>query len=298
MTEQRVLNDSYFSEPDLPLAMQHTHQRDLVHHMHTFIELVMVVEGSGTHVFESERYPITVGDVFVIPPYTPHGYENTRDLAIYNILFKEEMLARYQSELELVPGFHGLIYLEPYYRSVRDFAGRLTLTPEQIVQATSLITRLDHESKHRLEGRKIMVETLFVELLLFYCRRFSENTGSSTRVMPVARAIGYMNQRFAEPICLDDLVQVSGLSKRSLIRHFKNTTGFTPIHYLQKVRVAKACAMLEQDDQSVTRTALDAGFNDPSYFSTVFRRHMGVTPSQYARMRGTDGFEGSAGSRQ
>ncbi len=298
MNQQRVLSDSLFSEPDLPLAMRHTRQPDLAHHMHTFIELVMVVEGSGTHVFKSERYPITVGDVFVIPPYTPHGYAHTRDLAIYNILFKEEMLARYKGELELIPGFHGLIYLEPYYRSVRDFAGRLTLTPEQIVQATSLISRLEHECNNHLDGRRVMVETLFTELLLFYCRRFSENTGPSTRVMPVARAIGYMNQRFAESICLDDLVEVAGLSKRSLIRHFKNTTGFTPIRYLQKVRVAKACAMLEQEDQSITRTALDAGFNDPSYFSTVFRKHTGVTPSQYASTRGTDDFEGSAGSRK
>ena len=74
-------------------------QPDLHHHMHTFIELVMVVEGCGTHIFNAERYPITVGDVFVIPPYTPHGYADTEGLIIYNILFKEKMLARYKAEV-------------------------------------------------------------------------------------------------------------------------------------------------------------------------------------------------------
>ncbi|MGC9467527.1 MAG: helix-turn-helix domain-containing protein [Anaerolineae bacterium] len=281
METQQLLSDSFFTEPDLPLAVHLTHQADLRHHMHTFIELVMVVEGSGTHVFRTERYPITVGDVFVIPPYTPHGYVETEDLTIYNILFKESMFSRYREELELIPGFHGLIYLEPYYRSVRGFAGRLSLTPDQIVRATSLVNRLELEWNAQQEGRRIMVENLFIELLLFYCRRFSVDAGPSNRVMPVARVIGFMNRHFAETLLLDDLVQVAGLSKRSLIRHFKNTTGLPPMRYLQKIRIAKARMMLKRGDQSITQVAMDSGFNDSAYFSTVFKKHTGQTPSEF-----------------
>ncbi|MBN1247311.1 MAG: helix-turn-helix domain-containing protein [Anaerolineae bacterium] len=281
METQHVLNDSQFSDLDIPLAIRLTEQPDLDHHMHTFIELVMVVEGSGTHIFNTERYPITVGDVFVIPPYTPHGYADTEALTIYNILFKEKMLGRYRAELELIPGFHGLIYLEPYYRTVRGFSGRLTLSPEGIVRATSLVTRLKDEWDHTYEGRSIMVENLFIELLLFYCRQFSVDPGPMTRVMPVARTIGYMNRNFEEPICLDDLVEVARVSKRSLIRHFKQTTGLSPMRYLQKVRVAKASDMLRSKDRSITQIAMDAGFNDAAYFSLVFRKHTGMTPSDF-----------------
>ncbi len=291
MDTRHILSDSFFTEPDLPLSLRLTHQTDLRPHMHTFIELVMVVAGSGTHVIQTECCPITVGDVFVIPPYTPHGYTDTDDLTIYNILFKEQMFRRFQEELGLIPGFHGLIYLEPYYRSVRGFAGRLTLTPDQIVQAMSLVTRLEYEWDNRYDGRKIMIENLFIELLLFYCRSFSADAGPSTRVMPVARAIGYMNRHFAEPLCLEDLVTVANISKRSLIRHFKNTTGHSPMHYLQRVRVAKARAMLQRGDRSITQVAMDSGFNDPAYFSAVFSRHTGVSPSRYATVaeRGLSG---------
>lgn len=287
MQSHKVLTDVFFVEPDLPLAVRLTRQGDLDCHMHTFIELVMVVEGSGTHVFNTERYPITVGDVFVIPPYTAHGYADTEALVIYNILFKERMFARFHEDLELIPGFHGLVYLEPYYRSVRGFAGRLTLTPEQIIQAMSLITRLEHEQDNSLDGRHVILETLFVELLLFYCRRFSEDAGPQTRVMPVARTIGYMNQHFADSLYLEDLVNVSGVSKRSLIRQFKNTTGHSPMRYLQKVRIAKAQDLLERGDRSVTQIAMDTGFGDPAYFSSVFKQHTGVAPSRYRRPGGS-----------
>ena len=282
MSEQReILSDTLFSDPAIPVEIHLTQQADLSHHMHTFIELVMVVEGSGTHIFKSERYPITVGDVFVIPPFTPHGYADTDGLAIYNILFKDCMLERFRSDLELVPGFHGLVTLEPYYRSVRGFSGRLILTPEQISQATSLVARLQHERNSDYDGRSIMVENLFIELLLFYCRRFSEDAGPLTRVMPVARTIGYMNIHFDEALSLKQFVEISRVSKRSLIRHFKNTTGVSPMHYLQKVRIAKARELLKTQDRSITQIAMDAGFNDAAYFSLVFRKQTGMTPSEY-----------------
>jgi AraC-like DNA-binding protein len=286
MDTQEIVSDALFTEPELPLAVRRTRQPDLGPHMHTFIELVMVVGGSGTHLIQSECCPITVGDVFVIPPYTPHGYADTDDLTIYNILFKERMFQRYQAELELIPGFHGLIYLEPYYRTLRGFAGRLTLTPDQIVQAMSLVTSLEREWESRHEGRRIMLETLFIELLLFYCRRFSVDDGPATRVMPVARVIGYMNRHYPETLTLETLAGVANVSKRSLIRHFKNTTGLSPMRYLQKVRVAKARAMLEHGDRSITQIALDNGFNDPAYFSAVFSRHTGLSPRAYLHAAG------------
>ncbi|MCJ7550351.1 MAG: helix-turn-helix domain-containing protein [Anaerolineae bacterium] len=284
MSEQReILSDTLFADPVIPLEIHLAQQADLSHHMHTFIELVMVVEGSGTHIFKSERYPITVGDVFIIPPYTPHGYADTDRLAIYNILFKGRLLERFRTDLELVPGFHGLVTLEPYYRSVRGFSGRLILTPEQISQATSLVARLQHERNSDYDGRSIMVENLFIELLLFYCRRFSEDAGPLTRVMPVARTIGHMNIHFDEALSLEQLVETSKVSKRSLIRHFKNTTGVSPMHYLQKVRITKARELLKTQDRSITQIAMDTGFNDAAYFSLVFRKHTGMTPSAYRR---------------
>lgn len=275
-------SDAWLQEPELPLHIVLTRQPDLAPHMHTFIELVMVVSGSGTHLFKTEHYPITAGDVFVIPPRTPHGYTDTEGLTIFNILFEETVLDRFRSELEILPGFHGLIYLEPYYRSVRGIAGRLTLRPDQVVQAQSLIKRLEAELAARYEGRRVMVQALFTELLVFFCRCFSHDDGPAAHVMPVARVIGYMTRHFAEALTLDILADVAGLSKRSLIRHFKQTTGSPPMRYLQAVRIAKARdLLLSNTDLTITEVAIRVGFNDPAYFATLFKRHTGTAPSRY-----------------
>ena len=55
------------------------------------------------------------------------------------------------------------------------------------------------------------------------------------------------------------------------------------MHYLQKIRIAKACMMLKRGDQSITQVAMDSGFNDAAYFSAVFKKHTGVSPSEFQR---------------
>ena len=55
------------------------------------------------------------------------------------------------------------------------------------------------------------------------------------------------------------------------------------MHYLQKVRITKARDMLKTQDRSITQIAMDTGFNDAAYFSLVFRKQTGTTPSEYRR---------------
>ena len=55
------------------------------------------------------------------------------------------------------------------------------------------------------------------------------------------------------------------------------------MHYLQKVRITKARELLKTQDRSITQIAMDTGFNDAAYFSLIFRKQTGITPSEYRR---------------
>lgn len=70
-------------------------------------------------------------------------------------------------------------------------------------------------------------------------------------------------------------------SRRNFVRRFKLATGITPIEYLQKTRIEAAKRLLEQTGNSILAVMLDCGYNDVKAFRKVFRKEVGLTPTEY-----------------
>jgi transcriptional regulator GlxA family with amidase domain len=86
---------------------------------------------------------------------------------------------------------------------------------------------------------------------------------------------------------VDEVALHLGMSPRNLIRRFKAATGHLPGGYLQMVRVNAARQQLEEGAPSVQRVGASVGYEDPAFFRSVFKRHVGMTPAEYrARFRG------------
>ena len=100
----------------------------------------------------------------------------------------------------------------------------------------------------------------------------------------VERAKRYLEDRFTEPVGLDELAALTGLSRFHLVRIFAKYVGVPPHAYQIKVRIERSRALLEAGTSPVS-AAVDVGFADQSHFTRHFRRVMGVTPSAYARAR-------------
>jgi len=99
----------------------------------------------------------------------------------------------------------------------------------------------------------------------------------------VRKALGYMHERYAEPISREEVADYAGVSRGYLSRCFRQETGLSLMAYLNRYRVNQARALLEAGGQSVAEVALAVGFSDASYFSRVFRREVGMSPSAYRR---------------
>lgn len=93
--------------------------------------------------------------------------------------------------------------------------------------------------------------------------------------------LGYIRKNIDKNITLEELADVSGMSPRYFCRVFKSMTGRTPIEYVNYYRVETACQMLITTGESVTDIALNCGFNDMSYFSKIFKKLKGVSPSKF-----------------
>ncbi|MGC9356799.1 MAG: substrate-binding domain-containing protein [Anaerolineae bacterium] len=97
----------------------------------------------------------------------------------------------------------------------------------------------------------------------------------------VRQAMAYIHEHYADQISRTDLAQYVALSEDYLTFCFRKELGVTPITYLNRFRVNQAKDLLVHTNKSITEIALDVGFSDSSYFSRVFRREVGLSPTDY-----------------
>ena len=97
----------------------------------------------------------------------------------------------------------------------------------------------------------------------------------------VRRVMAYIHEHYADPMSRTDLARQVALSEDYLTACFRKELGVTPITYINRFRINQAQQLLLDTDKSITEIALDVGFSDSSYFSRVFRREVGLSPTDY-----------------
>ncbi len=102
----------------------------------------------------------------------------------------------------------------------------------------------------------------------------------------VNRVQQYMEKHYHQPISVTDMARIGNMSSRSLIRHFEQATGNTPLEYLQRFRIEHAKKLLENRVISIEQVATKCGYEDMSFFRKIFKRHTGMTPRDYMNKYG------------
>jgi AraC family transcriptional regulator of arabinose operon len=97
----------------------------------------------------------------------------------------------------------------------------------------------------------------------------------------VRDAIGYMATHFHLPIGLEQIAEHAGLSKYHFNRLFTRTTGRTPIQQLTQIRLEKAVDLIRSTSLTIEEIAIGIGYTSGSYFTKVFKLHIGCSPSDY-----------------
>jgi YesN/AraC family two-component response regulator len=122
-------------------------------------------------------------------------------------------------------------------------------------------------------------ETLsHIEAVLERRRKLADETHQIVR-----QAMVCIHERYAEPLTREDIARHVGVSGGHLGRCFRDELGVSPMTYLGRYRVNQARALLATGTSNVTEVAMAVGFSDAAYFSRMFRREVGVSPSAYRR---------------
>ncbi len=94
------------------------------------------------------------------------------------------------------------------------------------------------------------------------------------------KAIAYIERNYIEGISIKDVAQLLAITESYLSRIFKSETNHTFLEYLSWYRIKKACELMKEEDIRIYQIAELVGFEDSCYFSSVFKKYLGKTPTE------------------
>jgi len=93
----------------------------------------------------------------------------------------------------------------------------------------------------------------------------------------------YLESHYANDISLEDMAEQVNISPQYFSKLIKKTTGFNFIDWLSMLRVKKAKELLTNSNLTVKEVCFMVGYKDPNYFSRIFKKRIGITPSEYVK---------------
>ena len=92
-----------------------------------------------------------------------------------------------------------------------------------------------------------------------------------------------MKERFRENLDLEKIAQDAGMSYSWFRKKFREYTSISPARYILGLRIQEACRLLAESSLTIKEVAYNVNFEDSSYFSAMFLREVGMSPSEYRR---------------
>lgn len=140
--------------------------------------------------------------------------------------------------------------------------------------------------QNKPEGYEFTVRNLLSETLFdIYCyRNVSEAQPASVNCFEnerIKQMLVYLQENYTRPVSVAQVAAHANICERECLRCFRKILRLSPIQYLIRYRISRACILLKDTDLSVLEIASCCGFESPSYFSKTFRQHVGCTPRAY-----------------
>lgn len=123
-----------------------------------------------------------------------------------------------------------------------------------------------------------------VFLLIQRSREAEKPTVSSYIQEEMEFARRYFNEHYNEAINIEEFAQSRGMSISWFLRNFKQVAKQTPMQYILNIRMNNAVSLLETTDYNVAEISAIIGYDNPLYFSRIFKKQRGVSPSDYRKM--------------
>lgn len=231
--------------------------------------LIYCSRGEGIIFLDNKTIILTPNTYFIIPPNIAHEYyaHEHNPWSIYWIHFKGDQAVQFYNKfsrlfLNKIPSVslkENRIRLFDHFIDILE-SGYSESNIEYVNLALwQLLNLFIYEQYFRIERHQI-----------------SENN-------TVEEAIQYMKNHLDTPLKIEDIAGKFNYSSSHFFTLFKKKTGYSPIHYFNYLKIQKACQYLSFTNMSIKEISFFLGFNDPLYFSRLFKKIMNTSPLGYRK---------------
>lgn len=279
------LNSLLRLNPEFPLAVSHdnlsSYKNSFVNwHKQGFIELSLVTENRVTVNLLNHQEQIGTGEGFLILPGTLHSIRSS----------KTECPAKYQTVLfdsSLLTGFRGSYFEKHYYKPEiirRNGFFHFSMNSESLFLLADDFQDIfqdiyweDAFLKNQIHQKlqKIWI-ALWDNVIVSQANNAFQL--DDTRLLQM---INFLQTNFQKKFVLDDLCNYVNLSRSACCRYFRKMMNMTISEYILEYRLSQAIFLLNNTDKSITEIALQTGFSTTSYFISIFKKKMLLTPYEY-----------------
>lgn len=230
--------------------------------------LHFVSDGKGIFKFNGKEYELTRGDVFLVKPDTEVYYEADENTP-WSYMWV---------------GFNGIkasSYLASAGLEGDNVISKCENTPIifSFVQQMIMYRHLTLANELRRESALLQIFSVLMEEYKHTLPK--EERYDYPYQIYVDQAVDYIEHNYRSNIKINDLASYIGIDRSYLTNIFKSVMNLSPQEYLMHYRMEQSMSMLKNTDKKIGEIAINVGYGDQLTFSKMFKKHTGVSPSEY-----------------
>ena len=230
-------------------------------------QLLYIEAGEMSLVLNNKTQIVKKGSIILFPPHQPqyYYYHKSHKPIIYWVHFSGRDVEKILKHYKIIPT-ENVFYI-----------GACLNLPV-------LFNQIINELQLRHEKYEEMTVYKFNEILLYINRALDNATIKDNDTSTLIKsATLYFNENYNQDINIQSYANSLNMSTCWFIQKFKELTGLTPTQYILNIRLETAQNLLKYSKYNISETALAVGYSNSFYFSRLFTKHVGISPSAYKK---------------
>ncbi|GAB1359294.1 AraC family transcriptional regulator [Porphyromonadaceae bacterium] len=233
-----------------------------------YFMLIYCVDGKGWIQTRGKEQVVEKNQFLILPSRQPYsfGANNKDPWTIYFIHFQG-------------------MQAEAYYQRARGVHNITPTDDSRIQERLRLFEEMYRSYSMAYSPEYMIYSSIALSMFLasfVFLEQFRHLQSSSQKEIPfVSRVIHYMQEHLESNLTLNELASHFRYSSSHFSMLFQNETGVSPMHYFTRLKIQKACQYIELTNLKLNEISVKLGYEEPAYFSRIFSRSIGVSPSEY-----------------